>query len=286
MNFLKTSFRISAQNFRKWQTDYRIWTIAVFIVVMTLIYVDDLKKVADYLGSEMSIWIFPFLYTQFYMKVLYTLPVVLMFCDAPFIDKNQTYIMMRTTRSRWLCGQLLYIILASGVYYLFVFAVSILSTIIYGDVSLEWGSMITAIAYDPTLVYDAIDLSFFSFSQIIVDYFTPLLACFYTFILSWISAVILGLIVLVCNLFTSSKIWGIAVCSLLIILTISARGRYLWDRFSPISWSTLDQVDVGGLTTHPSLAYCLCVYAVLIVVLTALVFTFGRKKNLDVKGDK
>jgi len=285
MSFLKTAFRISTQNFRKWQTDYRMWIIAVFIITMTLIYVDDLKDVSDYYGFDMSVWIFPFLYTQFYNKVLFTLPVVLMFCDAPFTDRNQLFIMMRTSRTRWLCGQLLYIILASGFYYLFIFIASVLSTIIHGDFSLEWGSLITALSYDSALIFEVMEAHFFSFSQVVVDYFTPLLACFYTFVLSWLSAIFLGLVVFVCNLFTDSKVWGIAVCSLLIILTIPARGRYLWDRFSPISWSTLDQVDVGGLTTHPSIVYCLCVYAVLIITLTALIFIFGKKKSLDMKGD-
>lgn len=284
MSFLKTVFLISVQNFRKWQTDYRIWTIAVFLLIMTLMYADNIKKIAEITGNGIPMWIFPFLYSQFYAKVLFTLPVVLMFCDAPFVDKNQLYIMMRTTRTRWLCGQLLYIFFASGIYYLFLFADSILATVFYGDFSLEWGKTLTALAYSPTVAYEAGVYSL-SVSSKVVEYFAPLLACFYTFILSWLSGILLGLVVFVFNLFTGSKIWGIAVCSILIIITIPARGRYLWDRFSPISWSTLDQVDVGGLTTHPSLAYILTVYAILIVLLSTSVLLFGRKKSLDVKGD-
>ncbi len=284
MNSLKTIFRITAQNFRKWQTDYRIWTITLFLIIMTLIYVDDVKKVADYTGGGMSVWIFPFLYSQFYTKVLFTLPVVLMFCDAPFVDKNQLFIMMRTTRTKWLCGQLLYIVLASGIYYLFIFVVSILSTVFYGDFSLEWGKTLNMLAYSPTVAYDA-EVYSLTVSRIVVEYFTPLLACFYTFILSWLSAIFLGLVVFVCNLFTGSRIWGIAASSFFIILSISARGLRNLDRFSPISWSTLDGIDVGGLTFRPSIVYCLCAFALLIVALTAAVIIFGRRKSLDTKGN-
>lgn len=282
MSFLKTIFRISAQNFRKWQTDYRIWTIAVFLVIMTLIYVDDVKKIADLTGGGVPVWIFPFLYSQFYTKVLFTLPVVLMFCDAPFSDQNQLFIMMRTSRTEWLCGQLLYIILASGVYYLFIFVVSILSTIFYGGFSVEWGKTLTALAYDGTLAQE-VEVYYLSVSQIVVEYFTPLLACFYTFIISWLSAIFLGLVIFVCNLLTGSRIWGIALGSFFIILSISARGIRNLDRLSPISWSTLNGIDVGGLTSHPSITYCLCAYALLIVVLIALVLVFGRKNRLDFK---
>ncbi len=283
MSFLKTIFRISAQNFRKWQTDYRIWTIAVFLIIMTLIYVDDIKKVSYVTGSGVPVWIFPFLYSQFYTKVLFTLPVVLMFCDAPFVDKNQLFIMMRTTRTKWLCGQILYIILASGVYYLFIFAVSILSTVFYGDYSLEWGKTLTALAYNSSVAYEA-NVYSLSVSRIVVEYFTPLSACFYTFILSWLSAVFLGLLIFVCNLFTGSRIWGIAASSFFIVISLSAKGIRNMDRFSPVTWSTLDGVDVGGLTLRPSFGYCISMYTVLIAGMATLVFIFGRKKGLDVKG--
>ncbi|MCM1167142.1 MAG: hypothetical protein NC401_14140 [Ruminococcus sp.] len=167
---------------------------------------------------------------------------------------------------------------------MFIFAVSILSTIFYGGFSPEWGKTLTALAYDGTLAQE-VEAYYLSVPRIVVEYFTPLLACFYTFITSWLSAVFLGLVVFVCNLFTGSRTWGIAVGSFFVILSVSARGiRYL-DRFSPISWSTLNCIDVGGLTAQPSITYCLCAYALLIAVLTAMVFVFGRKKSLDMKGE-
>lgn len=89
MSFLKTIFRISAQNFRKWQTDYRIWTIAIFLFILILMYTDDFKTLADFLNEKAPVWVFPFIYTKNTAKVLFMLPVTLLFCDAPFVDKNQ-----------------------------------------------------------------------------------------------------------------------------------------------------------------------------------------------------
>lgn len=285
MNFLKTALRISAQNFRKWQTDYRIWTIAFFIIILTLIYVDDIKKVADYLGSEVPVWVFPFLYPKPYQKALFTLPVVLMFCDAPFVDKNQVFVMMRTSKIKWLCGQLFYIISAAAVYYLFIFAISILFTIIYGGFSLEWGKTLTEMAYDGNLAYVA-GAGSLTVSQKTVKYFTPLLACFYTYLMSWLTAVFLGLLVFVLNLFTGSRIWGIAVSCFFVILNSIAKGHKYLDRFSPVTWSTLDGIDVGGITVRPSFAYCITAVLVSIILLAASVLIFGKKKNFDVKGER
>lgn len=285
MSFLKTIFHIAFQNLRKWQTDYRIWTIAVFLIIMTLIYSDDVKIIADFLGFDMPVWIFPFMYSQFYTKVVFTIPVILMFCDAPFVDKNQIFIMMRTPRTSWLCGQILYIVLASGIYYLFIFAVSILSTVLYGGLSLEWGSVLTALAYDSGIEFDA-GISSVQVSPIVVEYFSPLLACYFTFILSWLSAIFLGLLVFVLNLLTGTRLWGIITGSAFIVFTINAHRQSPLLRFSPISWITLDKIDVGGLTIRPSFTYCICALLLLISALIAAVFLFGRKKSLDVKGDQ
>lgn len=281
MNCLKTVFRISAQNFRKWQTDYRIWTIAVFLLVLTLMYAEDFKTVANYLNNAAPVWIFPFMYTSSSAKVLFTLPVILLFCDAPFIDKNQMFMMMRTSRTKWICGQIIYIISAGGIYYFFIFAVSVLSMIFFGEPSLEWDKSIVTSAYDRS-VASSTGVSSLNISRITVEFFTPLLACFYTFIMSWLSAVFLGLLIFACNLFTGSRVWGIASGSFFVVLTLVAKLRKYLDRFSPITWSTLDGIDVGGLTVRPSIGYCIGAYAVLIIGLTASIFVFGRKKSLDV----
>lgn len=283
MGFLKTIIAITAQNFRKWQTDYRIWTIAVLMIIITLIYVDDVKKLASFLSADVPVWIFPFMYSQYYAKALYTLPIILMFCDAPFVDKNQIFAMMRTTRTKWLSGQILYIISASGVYYFFLLLISLLLTVFYGGFSLEWGTALTAEAF--SRVSSNINLHYFTVSRLVVENFTPLLAVFYTFILSWLGAAFLGLLILVLNLLTNSRICGILISSFFVVLSLTAAKWIKLLLFSPVSWTTLDNIDVGGITKNPSIVYVLTAYAILIAALIAVIGFFGRKKSLDIRGD-
>lgn len=142
MKWLRSVVSISTQNFRKWATDYRVWCIAVTVTAIIWIYIDDLKNVIAVTGTEMPVWVFPFLYVQDYSKLIFTLPVVLLFCSAPFLDGNQTFVFMRTARVKWLCGQILYIALASAVYYLFILSTSLLIAGINGGFSgftNEWG---------------------------------------------------------------------------------------------------------------------------------------------------
>ena len=59
MSFIKTTICICLQNFRKWQKDYRIWTIAAILFILIL---ENTRKFSDLsadLGVSSSIWQYP-----------------------------------------------------------------------------------------------------------------------------------------------------------------------------------------------------------------------------------
>lgn len=56
MSFIKITVCICLQNFRKWQKDYRIWTIAAILFILIL---ENTRKFSDLsadLGVSSSIW--------------------------------------------------------------------------------------------------------------------------------------------------------------------------------------------------------------------------------------
>ncbi len=286
MRSFKCVVDICAQNFRKWQTDYRVWSIAFLLVVLTAIYNDDMIKIANALNTKPPFWIFPNLYTQFHTKLIFTLPVVLLFCNAPFTDDNQVFVYMRSGRIKWLCGQVLYIFAASAVYYLFLFLTTVVLTVFTGELSLGWGSTILSLSANPGAISSSI-APFVYLNPIIFEFFTPIQAVWFTFLLSWCAASILGLVVFLFNLVSGTRILGVLIASVMVIIcsSIENLGYDNLMPFSPVSWNTLDNIDVGGLTKNPSFSYCMTVYAVLIVVLTALILIFGMKKSLDARGN-
>lgn len=283
MGVLKTIWAICSQNFRKWITDYRMWTIAALLIIMVQLYIDDMQKVAALLGTKIPIWIFPFLYVQYHTRVIFTLPVVLMFCNAPFTDKNQIFVYTRTSRAKWLWGQILYILTASALYYLFILFVTFISTVFTAEISPKWGKTLHMIAN--TGAAQQAEAYFVNVPGIILEFFSPVQATFFTFLTSWLSAVLLGLIIFFCNLVSGTRFIGILISSLLVVWTVlvDVGGWMDYLRFSPISWNTLNNIDVGKMTANPSFDYCTCVYAVLIAMLTVGSIIGGKKKNLDVK---
>lgn len=287
MSWLKTVAAICLQNLRKWRTDYRIWTIAVLMFIMIQIYVDDMRKLSAYLETTLPVWIFPFLYSQFHTKLIYTLPVVMMFCNAPFTDQNQIFVYIRSGRRKWLLGQLLYIAAASALYYIFLFLVSVLSTVFAGGASLEWGETLTALSGGSAALPMQIGCNFVEISYMVTTYFTPLQAVWFTFLTSWLSAVLIGLVIFLFNIVSGTRALGVLMSSVLVVLSclVANGGWPTLIPYSPISWNTLDNIDVGGMTSKPSFEYCMCVYIGFIALLTICIFVFGRKKSLDVKGD-
>lgn len=284
MKLLKVVQIICTQNLRKWRTDYRVWIIAILAVIMVWIYVDDMARIATGLGMQMPIWIYPFLYSQFHTKLIFTLPIVLLFSNAPFTDGNQIFVYMRTGKKKWLYGQILYIAAASGIYYLFLLAISLLSTIFSGgSISMEWGKTLTTIANSNAALY--YNSPFISVSNIITTYFSPISAVWFTFLLSWLCGVMIGLIIFFCNSLSKTRFLGITITSLLVVLSaLVDNGLPKFVPYSPISWNTLEKIDIGGLTSNPSFDYCIGIYLTIIVLLITGILIFGRKQSMDVKG--
>lgn len=235
MRSLKIVTSICLQNLRKWQTDYRVWTIAALMIIMVQIYVDDMRKLSFGLGTCMPVWIFPFLYSQFHTKLIYTFPLILLFCNAPFIDSNQIFVYIRTGRKKWICGQMLYIVASSALYYIFLFFISVLSTVFYCNEGFaEWGkTLMTTANSNAAMVFDC---PYIDISPRILDYFTPLQAVWFTFLMSWLCGIVIGMIIFLCNFMTETRFLGLTISSSLLALTVPVK-RGVWNliRFSSIS---------------------------------------------------
>ena len=277
MSLCRCILSICLQNIRKWSRDYRIWCIAALLMIEVFIYVDDIKNIAGFLGADVPVWIFPFMYSQFYTKLLFTIPVVLLFCDAPFADENQVYIYIRAGRKKWLAGQILYILAASAVYYLFILFLSVLCTVVYSGFSSEWGSVLYTIS-ETDIAFQR-NCHYVEVSYMILDYFTPYQAIWFTFIVSWSNAVLIGMIMFAFNYLTSIKYLGITIASSLIVFScfVLTYGRPGLIRYSPTSWVTLDKIDIGGKTDNPSFMYCMYFYWIAIAVLMITTFIFKGK---------
>ena len=115
--------------------------------------------------------------------------MILLFCDAPFIDDNQAYVIARSGRIPWSIGQIAYIIIASSIYFLFLLFLTIIINISHIQFTSSWGKVLGTLAN--TNASSVIGLTTFV-SRNILYYFTPLQEMWFTFFLSWLVGVVLG----------------------------------------------------------------------------------------------
>lgn len=285
MKFIKNVFNVCVHNFRKWKTDYRIWTLGAILLLLTHNSMNELKSVSNFLNVSIPPWSFTFLYTQFYMKLIYTLPLLFIFCDAPFIDRDHLFVIIRTGRIKWFLGQVLYIIAASALYYLFLMACTLFFS--YPNLTLtnEWGKLFYTISRTDAAMQ--MDVWSFNVPWNILNYFTPIQAMVFTLLMSWSSGCLLGMIVFTCNVLQSKRIIGVIVGGSIIILSAFLSNDYLsgskW--FSPLSWSTLNQIDIAGLTNCPPFQYC--VTSIVIGFLICFFLSLFKIRRLEIctKGD-
>ncbi len=282
MKFISRSLKICRQNFRKWQTDYRVWATAILIFVLIFEQTHNLSKLAQSVGISSTLWYYPFLYSQYHMKLILILPLLLVFCNAPFVDENALFVILRSKRKSWISGQILYIITASAVYNLYILLCTLLTSLPDAEVSSEWGKILNTMSVT-TLAADS-GYPFLSSSRFVLTYFSPLQAVFFTFILSWFMCIMLGMIIYILNTASNTKYLGAAVSSFLILLSCYAEvfgsSKMLW--FSPVSWCTVDQLDVGGKTTNPTFTYCMLVYITIIAVIALILFIFNKRWRFEV----
>lgn len=267
------------QNLRKWRTNYRIWVIAIILILLIHYYTKEIVEFSRQIDVEVSPWLFPFLFSQKYVKLLFLFPLLLLFCDAPFIDENQPYVIARSGRTSWSIGQISYIVIGSALYFLFLMILTIIINLFYIQFTFEWGKVLGTLAN--TNAGQIADIKMV-ISRTITHYFTPIQAMWFAFLLSWLAGVFLGLLIYVVNSLSNTRIFGVLATSFFLVFDATITDYYELYRFSPVSWSSIDRIDIEGLTQMPSITYIYIAFAVLIIGLILSAILINRKQSINV----
>ena len=143
----------------------------------------------------------------------------------------------------------------------------------------DWGKVLGTLAFSnvPLVKGTAVTISTY-----ILTYFTPTQAMFFTWLLSVLCGGILGLIIYGGNVISKSKVVGIVASGFLVILSAAVSGNEMAQWFSPVSWTTLNKLDVGKLTQYPTFTYVMVVYMTAIIILSVWIIKVIEKKDVGV----
>lgn len=286
MRLLKNSWFVCCQNFRKWRHDYRIILAAILILIEVNYFSGSLGTICSSLGLKMSPWLFPFLFTAQWSSIVFFLPLLFIFCNAPFIDANQPYSIIRTGRTAWSIGQVIYVALTTAIYLLFIIFASIILHIGHLEFTSGWGKLFTSLG----------NLTFHSDIQInifiptrIINYFSPFQAMWFTFLFLWFSGMFIGLLVYFFNSLTNTRIVGMGIASAFLVFDsflsqtfITLDLTYFLYHFSPVTWSHLNLIEIDYGTTQPTFPYVMVMYIILNVILIVGCIWANRKQTIEV----
>lgn len=269
------------QNIKKWTSNPRILVLFLLLFCLLLDLLVPFYRVAGQLEVKNTIWFLPFLTGSRFIGFYFLLGYVLLFCDAPFIDRHQPYVIIRIGKRKWAWGQCLYVMVASAVYVLALqlFVIVILFPSL--EFSLDWGNIFYTVSQVGIPgFYPGIDISY----GIILEY-SPLAATFLAAVLLWMEGVFLGMLMFYMNLrfgrIAGTTLGCFMAMMFLLIKSLINNIPVLW-KITPTIWMELSELTSHSLGTHPGLAYGVTALLLLIIVLVALSIWTVKRQPIEV----
>ena len=279
MDKLSNVYSIAFYNLRKWLTNPRIYLIFFMIFLYLHSILSPIITFCFNSEYNISLYLFPFIMSDVRSVLLIMLGIVLLFCDAPFIDIDQPYIIMRSGRTVWVWGQIVYIGMASFIYFFIIILFSILILFPCLKFDPEWGKVIGTFAQTNVAPQHNIVIPF-AFS--IYNAYTPIGAMCVTFLNSSFISFALGLLMFVLNL-NLSRFTGALGATLLVLWQVVVTNTWTgFTRFSPVSWVSLSRIDTTTSTLYPSLKYIYITITIMIILLSILCMRSMKKRDIDV----
>ena len=255
MDKVKQSWQVCRFSLRLWATNARVYVLAILLILLVNELLTPVRVMAQANSVSISSWIFPFLMTNPFHAVLFFVGIILLFCDAPFLTTIQPLLLIRTKRSTWLLGQVLYIMIGTAIYFLYLYVLSLILVAPELVFSKQWGVTLQTLAQT--------DIGREYSVRILVPYnllstFSPMQCLGLSFLLLWLTGVFLGMLVLFINLSTSRALGPIiaAFLNLFSIFAINGSGYFLL-YISPVTWAGMRYLDFAGSSAYPSLSYVL-----------------------------
>lgn len=139
---------IAGQNFSGWLRNPRIWITFALGGVLCLMLTDQIITQAQRYKTPVQMFE-PFIWTfgDAQSMMLASLLLILLFADMPFTDEITPYYLVRTRRSVWMTGKMVYVIIATCIYTLFLFLVEAVIVSPWAYVGNVWSETAARMGY-------------------------------------------------------------------------------------------------------------------------------------------
>ena len=135
-------------NFRMWRGNVRVLLTFVLAFILCFLLSDKAASFAYSAGTVMQAFE-PFVWTfgDANSVLMISLLLVLLFSDMPYLDAGAPYYLVRMKRRTWAAGQVVYVILATLLYMVFIFAVTTLLCMKNSFIGNMWSETAAILGY-------------------------------------------------------------------------------------------------------------------------------------------
>ena len=284
MDKLRKAALCCRHNYQKWLSSPRMLALALLIWLAMDASVGELANFArrqDLMITALGVY--PLLSSNLFIKLLINMGGLMLFCNAPFVDEMQPYLILRCGRGAWTIGQLMYIISGVLLYLIMLNGVAWLYLGGRGIFNNEWSNGLRTLMYLEGMEGSPL---FFSVDPKLVLYFTPLNAWLMSMALDFMGLILVAGTTFIVNQAFSSNKGVIAAGILLLTDPVVAESSYplLWF-WSPMTLTRITNLDMGYLPTKPDIQYAFILLPVLCGITMAVAFWAGRYKSIEVRPD-
>lgn len=276
---MRACLSITQNNLYKWVLNPRIYLVAVLLGAYFHSRIFPILQFCDYYQVGISPFLFPFFLSDDHVVLIVTLGAMLLFCDAPFIDLEQPYIVLRSGRKTWVWGQILYLAVASFLYTIFTFLMTLLLLLPKLELQFDWGKVIGTLVQTTTGSEFGISIPF---DRYVYFGYSPMGATGISLLLCFSVVLFLGVLMFYLNLRVNRMVGTIASGLLILWQLVIRKTATVFVRLSPVSWMKLGQIDLDGSTLYPPLSYVMIGLYAMILIFCILSVLRIRKTNIDV----
>ena len=253
---------------------------AIFLLVFLFTWSNLLAvgDFADAMDLRAAPWGFPHLVNDWLCMLVIMAGAAALFCDAPFRSELQTHILPRAGRRAWILGHILYILVLSFLYVLMLLIASVIPFLNRMDLQMGWGKVWGTLARSFLGGEYGIQLHV---SDYLIGVYKPLEATLYSFLLTWICCIWLGMLTYFVNALTGSYA-GTFLASGFVLMDLTVANEWLpcFYRISPVTMAQLHTLKQTGRSIYGvTPQYAACFFSITILCFLIGIFLTGKKKH-------
>lgn len=277
MDDLRKSISVCKVSFKKIIGIPRLYVAFLWFVFLIGFIIMIIRTFCISTGIKSAPWLLPLLTEETGNQMFIIIGAIILFCDAPFLNANSGWQILRAGRKNWYWGNMLYIWLLSLAYAVILGIIPIILMLPHVEWMSGWGKILGSLAQTSA----AAQLGIKNLNYYIMAQYTPIRAMILTIIPIWLNTVLIGVVNYAFNLvirrgagMAISVILGLSPL-LMTRLANFAIGYYV----APPLWMSLAYYSKDGYGYYPSFEY---VYGVLLGVIgVCMLLAFWGIKKMD-----